>query len=389
MPLFFHGKCLCIIATAALLGCMPIHALAAPATAPVTTPTPPAAPTAPAAPIVTDDLVNAVPELSPEQPRPQIVQPEPGIDYSLPGSPTLPVLPGAKVINPVELYVLPPAGELPQSEDEDVKVVMPATPEMPMLNGTLLNGTLLKEAMVNGTIPVRGGNATIIPLASGFNNQGNATEPQANATITPLMSGLNTNATVPQTNTKQSMRVLTPADFLVKNTTQKPEPPKKETPIKAEQPKMADPQKPAPPKAPVLPKKPEPSKKPQRGEEMRIPPEAAKTGDMSFLEGCWKGTRPEYNTKRMVNERFCFDASGVGKRTITDPTYAGMCYGPTKALLNKDGVLRMSSGHASCTSGDVWAESSMVCEGEGENTPCRWVFGPKDSQSYKIRFVRE
>ncbi|MDR1776942.1 MAG: hypothetical protein LBR31_03835 [Desulfovibrio sp.] len=130
---------------------------------------------------------------------------------------------------------------------------------------------------------------------------------------------------------------------------------------------------------------------PQKGEALKIPEDAAKSGKLDFLEGCWVGTRPEYGTKRIVRERFCFDKNGVGKRYIYDPKYAGECVGATKALVNSGGILRMSSSKMFCSSGDIWGASEMTCQGEGEQTPCSWVFRDINNarQSYKIQFVRE
>lgn len=342
-------------------------------------PTPAAAPAAsapvPAAPQVTDDIVSGeapppapTPEQKPKAPR---IQLDPAIDYGTPGAPSLPVLPGARIINPADVYILPPA------EKDAAEVIMPGTPGLPAGNATLpaVNGSL------PGTVLVPQSNATIVPLVPGFN----ATQP-ITPVITPVEPEKSPAVTylpktpAPQTN---ATHPLSPADFLVKTSEKAtPEPPKK--PELAKQPEKKPEKKPEPPT--------QTAEKPRSGRAMRIPPGAAQKGDLSFLEGCWKGTRPEYHSKRIINERFCFDASGVGKRTIADPNAAGMCYGPTKAAINKDGVLKMVSGQAPCTGGEIWGESEMICKGEGEQTPCYWQFpgiNKNASQSYKIKFVRE
>lgn len=133
------------------------------------------------------------------------------------------------------------------------------------------------------------------------------------------------------------------------------------------------------------------STKAKAGQELRIPPEAAKTGNLDFLEGCWQGTRPEYNTKRIIRECFCFGAGGrSGKRRIFDPGIAGMCVGSTRATLSRDGVLSVQSSGAACTSGDRWGQAEMVCRNSGPRTPCSWVFrdARNGRQSYEIPFVR-
>ncbi len=174
---------------------------------------------------------------------------------------------------------------------------------------------------------------------------------------------------------------------------------------KVEQPKgappMGEPPKGVPPKGEPPKKGPrekEPPKetaksdKPRRGDPLRIPPEAVRTGKLDFLEGCWRGTRPEYVTKRIITERFCFDANGRGKRHIIDSAYAGECFGATQGKLDSSGKLVVTSEMGYCSAGEQWAPAEMECRGEGQETPCYWKFtGPLGggSQSYKIPFVRE
>ncbi|MDR2744837.1 MAG: hypothetical protein LBB66_06560 [Desulfovibrio sp.] len=174
--------------------------------------------------------------------------------------------------------------------------------------------------------------------------------------------------------------VLTPGDFL-------PLTSQEETPKTGKQPKI--PSEPAVTPKKELAQKEKPA--PKKGEALKIPEDAAKNGRLDFLEGCWVGTRPEYGSKRIVKERFCFDKNGVGKRYIYDPGYAGECVGSTKALINSGGILRMNSSKMFCTSGDTWGASEMTCRGEGQQTPCAWVFHDirNARQSYKIQFVRE
>lgn len=127
------------------------------------------------------------------------------------------------------------------------------------------------------------------------------------------------------------------------------------------------------------------------GEHLRIPPEAAKSGSLDFLEGCWQGTRPEYYSKRSIRECFCFDGRGVGKRRIIDPAAGGrMCIGPARASLSRAGVLSVTSGRSPCTDGERWGQAEMVCRGEGSRTPCSWVFRDARGgrQAYEIPLVR-
>lgn len=148
------------------------------------------------------------------------------------------------------------------------------------------------------------------------------------------------------------------------------------------------------PKAPAK-KAPEkaaaPSAKPKPGQAMRIPPEAIKSGDLSFLEGCWQGTRPEYFSKRTIKECFCFGGNGkYGKRRIFDGPKR-QCIGATNAHLSSQGVLSVKSSGAACSDGEEWGAAEMVCRNSGPRTPCSWVFTDVNSnarQSYEIPFIR-
>ena len=168
---------------------------------------------------------------------------------------------------------------------------------------------------------------------------------------------------------------------------------KKASPVKEEKPKAEKPKpekaKAEKPKEPAKPK--ESKKKPAVGEELRIPPEAVATGNLDFLEGCWQGTRPEYYSKRIIKECFCFGTGGgAGKRRVIDSIGGRMCIGSSKARLSKEGVLSVTSSGAACTDGERWGQAEMVCKGTGQRAPCTWVF--KDAQggrqSYEIPFVR-
>lgn len=167
-----------------------------------------------------------------------------------------------------------------------------------------------------------------------------------------------------------------------------PEKKKAQTPEKK---KVQEPAKtvPQPEKKPQAQPKAQPAKQ-KAGEALRIPPDAAKTGNLSFLEGCWQGTRPEYYSKRTIRECFCFGANGGnGKRRIFDGPKR-MCIGATKAKLSSNGVLSVTSSGAACNDGEKWGSAEMVCRNSGPRTPCSWVFTDANNgrQSYEIPFVR-
>lgn len=170
-----------------------------------------------------------------------------------------------------------------------------------------------------------------------------------------------------------------------KTVTQKEPEKKPAEPKKAQA--QAAPEKPREsPKAPESPK----ARKAKAGEALRIPPEAQKNGDLSFLEGCWQGTRPEYYSKRVIKECFCFGANGkTGKRRIFDGKKR-QCIGGANAKLSSNGVLSVTSSGAACNDGERWGSAEMVCRDSGPRAPCSWLFRDANNgrQSYEIPFVR-
>lgn len=171
----------------------------------------------------------------------------------------------------------------------------------------------------------------------------------------------------------------------------KPEPEKKEPVKKEPEKKKAEKRKQAAEnKNPEKPKE-APYKKPAVGQELRIPPDAAKTGNLDFLEGCWQGTRPEYYSKRTIRECFCFGKNGKnGKRRIFDSQFHRMCIGGANANLSKSGLLSVTSSGGACNDGERWGSARMQCQNSGPRTPCSWIFPDAQGghQSYTIPFVR-
>ena len=186
-----------------------------------------------------------------------------------------------------------------------------------------------------------------------------------------------------------------PMDFLPMPTLLDPE--KTQGEPKAKREKLPSPAKDKPPsKAPPdepkaqTPQKAEQSK-PKSGDPLRIPPEAAKTGDLAFLEGCWRATYPEGRTKRTLHERLCFDKNGKGKRFLEDPKYGATCTSATQGKLDAKGRLTVVNDRGPCSNGGYTGATYMVCEGEGNATPCFWRFPDLGgtTQRYKIPLVRE
>ena len=310
-----------------------------------------------------------------------------------PGTPTSPTSPGTVIVpspqapqvivpvEPVRPQVVTPEVDAPQAVTPPL-VVVPAAPEQPAQPETRPTQVPERPETPQVTPP---GTVVIVPQLP----EAKAPEGEKKATV-PLTPE-NFLLIKPESERKP----LTPENFLLIT----PEPERKPAPQPEEKPAQVE-KKPAPPR-PEIPKEPSPEPKekkpekaetPKKGDPLRIPEEAKKTGQLDFLEGCWVGTRPEYHTKRIITERFCFGKDGIGKRFIEDPAHAGQCVGATRALLNQGGVLRMQSEKMYCTNTpENWGGSEMTCQGEGEQTPCTWVFTDVGGarQSYSIRFVRE
>ena len=174
-----------------------------------------------------------------------------------------------------------------------------------------------------------------------------------------------------------------PMDFLPMPTLLGPE--KTQPEAKAKKGKLPGKAQPEDPKTP--PPQQAEQAKPKAGDPLRIPPDAAKTGDLSFLEGCWRGNPPEYHSKRIIAVRLCFDKNGSGRMTIEDPR-DGQCTGAAKGTLGEEGLLSFTTEKAPCTKGSAYEPTSIRCEGVGNATVCS--VGVKGSrQLQRIPFVRE
>ena len=205
--------------------------------------------------------------------------------------------------------------------------------------------------------------------ASGEQNQedqGQIGQDQTHAGSTSISDLLPTPASLPEKSTSEKAAAKNG-----KSNAEKPKSPEKE------------------PSTPSQPQKPD-TKNPKAGDKLTIPPDAAPKGDVSFLEGCWQGTRPEYHSGRTIKECFCFQKNGRGKRHIKDSAYAGECWGITQGQFTGNGNLVVGSTQGYCTKGAVWGRADMVCQGSGENTQCYWEFPDAQGGTQKkvIPFVR-
>lgn len=152
------------------------------------------------------------------------------------------------------------------------------------------------------------------------------------------------------------------------------EPPKEEPKEKVQPPSLADlmPTTPDPPKEepkPDPPKqepKPAPKPKPQkqaRGEDMRIPENAKKNKDVSFLEGCWDSDPGlvSMNTGEPIDVKYCFDANGRGTRTVTMTRSRDRCVGSVRANFDALGNLNINADGAACGKGGSFVPQDVQC----------------------------
>lgn len=153
-----------------------------------------------------------------------------------------------------------------------------------------------------------------------------------------------------------------------------PEPPKEEDPITLADlmPSTPDPvEEPKPEPKPKPKPKPEPKAKP--GEDLKIPEDARKNNDMSFLEGCWSSDSGlvSMNTGDPILVEYCFDAKGRGSRKITNTRNKDRCTGNVRAKFDASGRLIIDADSASCLSGGKYVPQHVECtDGKGNKTTC-------------------
>lgn len=192
-----------------------------------------------------------------------------------------------------------------------------------------------------------------------------------------------------------------------------PDPPAQEPPTaeETEPPSLAElmPHTPAVPEKPLAPpvtpkqgkqpqekqpqEKPKPEPKPQKqakGEEMRIPDDARKNNDLSFLEGCWNsetGLRSD-RTKEPIGVQYCFDAKGRGSRTITKPESGDRCVGSVRAQFDSSGKLRIDSDGAPCNKGGGFVPELVDCTSAAGKAECYGNERGGQQRKWKARFRR-
>ena len=166
------------------------------------------------------------------------------------------------------------------------------------------------------------------------------------------------------------------------------------TPVEPEKPAVPR-EEPKPEKKPQEKPKPEPKPEPKpqkqaKGEEMRIPDDARKNNDVSFLEGCWNsetGLRSD-RTREPIGVQYCFDANGSGTRTITKQQSNDRCVGPVRAKFDSSGRLRIDSDGAPCGKGGGFVPEQVDCSSAGGKADCSGAVRGDPQRKWKARFRR-
>lgn len=139
---------------------------------------------------------------------------------------------------------------------------------------------------------------------------------------------------------------------------------------------------------------PEPAPKPlaeaKPDESLRIPEEAKRSGDLSFLAGCWASITAlvSQRTGAPLVAEYCFDANGIGRSTRTEPTL--QCVGPMRARFDDQGGLTIEETEmAVCPDGRRYTQTRIACS-PGENGIAQCTGTNRGSrESYKVGLQRK
>jgi len=110
------------------------------------------------------------------------------------------------------------------------------------------------------------------------------------------------------------------------------------------------------------PPEPEPAPAPKIDEALRIPEEAKRSGDVSFLTGCWNTITGLINTRTRepIKIEYCFDDKGIGRSTRTEPTQ--QCIAPLRASFDAAGNLLIEeTAQGVCPDGNYYIPSRVAC----------------------------
>lgn len=138
--------------------------------------------------------------------------------------------------------------------------------------------------------------------------------------------------------------------------------------------------------------KPKATPKPKKGEELRIPKDAPKNNNMSFLEGCWSSETGLVNrrTGEPLDVQYCFDANGRGSRVVKQKRSNSRCAGSVRARFDSSGKLLIDADSAACSNGGNFVPHYVQCTPDSSGkAQCYGQERGGQSNRWQARFRRQ
>ena len=144
--------------------------------------------------------------------------------------------------------------------------------------------------------------------------------------------------------------------------------------------------RPAPRPEPKAEAKPQPA--PRKGEDLKIPEDAARRNDLSFLKGCWVSETGLHNNHGVpIVGEYCFNGKGGGTRFVREPN-GQRCSGRVQARFTGGG-LHIDSQEAPCPNGTKYVPQRVECLGTGSSTHCHGYEIYRGGNRWNHRFRRK
>lgn len=128
---------------------------------------------------------------------------------------------------------------------------------------------------------------------------------------------------------------------------------------------------------------------PARGSDLEIPEDAARTNDLSFLEGCWESETGlvETSTGLPIRVEYCFDRQGRGNQYV-HLSNGLSCQGQLTGRFRGD-RLAMEASSSTCPDGHGFLPQEVECTGSGQTTRCTGQDQPRNHPAWNARFRRK
>ena len=130
---------------------------------------------------------------------------------------------------------------------------------------------------------------------------------------------------------------------------------------------------PVPAEKPTPPPRPDPPRQQAQNRDLTIPEDAARTGDLSFLNGCWNSytTLKNIQTGEPVTMVYCFSGNGQGELRIREQD-GELCRAPARAGFDGGRLTIKSAGDINCPSGRGYFSTDVGCDPLADgNVSCR------------------